>query len=146
MTTNETKCRIALRCCLFGAITGGSVHDAECKPDALTRLERLLMGDSFDWTSTPAALVVLEEAREEMEALRDEATQMRNERDAQRKLKLLADDVAATLSGQSSETLRMGQQQGRAELAQELIALIDETGFLDVERMLHDLVDEDAGQ
>lgn len=49
-------------------------------------------------------------------------------------------------SNRASLALRSGQQQGRVELAQEILAEIDKHGLRDVEATLRAIVDMDAGQ
>lgn len=114
------------------------------EPAALTRLTRLVRSASAGLSENEAerALALISEAAEERKAL-DEAhrasearwercnadriaglariEELANQRDAFRHRLSAQQDVINQLSGKVSEALRMGQQQGRVELATELL-------------------------
>jgi hypothetical protein len=117
----------------------------EQQPDALTRLERHAASASRDRPPSGfggserafeerwyrEAMDLISEARKEMEALREKCS--------------IATRAAQMMSGKSSEALRMGQQQGRVELAQELL---ESWPYMpaDIRSYLEPLVTEDANQ
>jgi hypothetical protein len=119
MTTNETQHthnwvpnkNMTRAFCACGEET--TTRMQEQQPDALTRLEEAINqhGGARIRALTNA---LLSEARKEMEAL-------------QRKHEMLTKRLEVTqetcnnLSAKSAEALRMGQQQGRVELAQEIL-------------------------
>lgn len=109
----------------------------EQRTDALTRLEQMLRRRFFAAQDDAAALI--SEARKEMEALEIAKNTV------QRRL-AVAHETINSLSSKSSEALRMGQQQGRVELAQEILTEIDKNGLRDIEATLRAIVDMDAGQ
>jgi hypothetical protein len=87
---------------------------------------------------------LVSEARKEMEALRQELIAALNDKAA---LRATMQERIDSFSNKSSEALRMGQQQGRVELAQEILANARlSTIPLWLSQMLKGLVTEDAGQ
>lgn len=106
----------------------------EKQPDALARLERKAREYGAHGLVQDPCLALISEARKEMEELRETLEASRA--------------VCRNLSGRSSEALRMGQQQGRAELAQELIAMMEDknTKGSDIVAFIRSIVSEDAGQ
>lgn len=156
MTTNETPCT----CLDAEQISHGSKvlkpedpasHIVSCplaqQPDALTRLERHLsesgvvgakMGH-IAWHDIAGH--ILSEARKEMEALRKERDSLHWRFDA-------SQEAVNALSAKSSEALRMGQQQGRVELAQEILESLGEARVLDnaLQTLLESIVSEDANR
>lgn len=108
------------------------------QPDALTRLEQTINahGGARIRALTNA---ILSEARKEMEALRLERKRMAiSVYEAEEKL-AQANNTASRLSAKASDSLRMGQQQGRVELAQDLLNGDEEQW----REYLHRIVSED---
>jgi len=158
--TTETQC------CTTGTVTAGKVHAADCKPDALTRLEEAIksLGDLSDSRTQSAmceeAMSIHSDARKEMEGLRAENELLRGDvsmwmgRERKALLECSAAETklthanatAATLSNKMGDSVRQGQQQGRVELAQEILQMIFESGYIDTERHLQRIVGEDAGK
>jgi hypothetical protein len=118
MTTNETPTHRMF----------SDLHEPQEQPDALTRLERHMPmrplpgdEDGADEGWGDAVAILISEARKEMEALRKELDGARALNDGLRVECRRHAEAATSLSNKSSEALRMGQQQGRVELAQEIL-------------------------
>jgi hypothetical protein len=77
------------------------------QPDALTRLELLTAHDNIGTDVAVRMSSLISEARREMDALRKDRDDWKG--------------VAESVGNAASNALRMGQQQGRVELAQELL-------------------------
>lgn len=115
------------------------------QPDALTRLEQTINahGGARIRALTNA---ILSEARKEMEALRNERNGLAESRrrlmevvqSAEDHRRALQDRINA-LSAKASKALRMGQQQGQVELAQDLLNGDEEQW----REYLHRIVSED---
>jgi hypothetical protein len=122
----------------------------ESRPDALTRLGRLMKTGGND-PLVRMGLDLISEARREMEALRRERDALAEsrrrimetveEKESQRRG---LQERVDSLSNKSSEALRMGQQQGRVELAEEILS--DHGVHPTLKAYLDSIIDRDAGQ
>lgn len=137
------------------ALKAMRAETTEQQPDALTRLEAHMPNLAFRHNEDRIVVAhCISKARMEMEMLRtsraiaDDARPDMGERLTLADKRLEAAQATCnTLSAKASESLRMGQQQGRVELAQAVLGVIGD-GYTanGVAEWLRSIADEDAGQ
>ncbi len=133
-----------------------TTNETQQQPDALTRLERHAAdasrkrpADGFGGASRAFeeqwyrdAISLISEARKEMEALASRNANLDVENTSLAQRLATSQETCNRLSAKASEALRMGQQQGRVELAQEVLTVTPDHR----EDFLCRIISEDASQ